>query len=63
MKKIGEAFAMKVVDNGCVYDTKNYRYYAKLAGDKLIVEALPIAWLDTTRACDQWEEVYRKQLW
>lgn len=42
-----------------VVDTRKYRYVYRVDGFSAWIERLPIEWLDTTRAYDEWEIVKR----
>ena len=53
-----EKFLQKVLAWGTV-DTRKYRYNVREDNQDLIIERLPLEYLDTTRAIDGWEEVKR----
>lgn len=54
---ISKNFAAKVLANGMI-DTRNYRYIIKCDNYGCQVLALPIKFLDTTAAYDNWKVVY-----
>ena len=49
-------FIEKIIRHGSV-DTEKYRYVAREYPDRLEVQRLPLAYLDTTAALDGWETV------
>ena len=51
-------FVKKVKLYGIV-DTRKYRYVYRNDGASAWIERLPIIWLDTTRAINEWEIVKR----
>ena len=51
-------FIEKVRHQGIV-DTRSYRYVYRADSVSAWIERLPIDWLDTTRAIDEWETVKR----
>ena len=57
-KAMRKEFIKKVKLYGIV-DTRKYRYIYRNNGASAWIDRLPIVWLDTTRAIDEWETVKR----